>query len=150
MVLLAENDRSMREAIRQTLERDHLKVWATADGQEALAIAEAWMVDLLVTDVAMPRLDGVGLIRAVRRLYPTLPVIITTGDDVYHGRPLAEVAVELGVEATLLKPFDLDDLRRAVRTAVSGDTEPVAPLYPSAAAPWSAPAGAPVYPATSH
>jgi CheY-like chemotaxis protein len=127
VVLLAENDRTLRGLLQETLELDHFRVLTAANGQEALALAECWMPDLLVTDVAMPRLDGFGLIRAIRRLYPGLPVIITSGDPFYDERPLAAVAAELAVEATLMKPFDLGDLSLVARNAVPihADSRPV-------------------------
>jgi CheY-like chemotaxis protein len=123
MVLLAENDRTLRELSQETLELDHFRVLSATDGQEALALAESWMPDLLVTDVAMPRLDGVGLIRAIRRLYPGMPVIITSGDPFYGERPLAAVAAEFDVKATLMKPFDLADLSLAARKVVPLHTD---------------------------
>jgi CheY-like chemotaxis protein len=148
MVLIAENDRGVRQLLRSALEADHLKVWAASDGQEALAIAEAWMVDLLVTDVVMPRLDGFGLIRAVRRLYPTLPVIVTSGNDFYRDRPLAEVAAEFQVESVLLKPFNIADLERAVRTALPRDLDPPGPRAEDRIDAWSRPGRFQAYPAT--
>jgi CheY-like chemotaxis protein len=122
-VLIAENDPGVRDVLRDALEMDRLKVLVASDGQEALALADAWMVDLLVTDVGMPRLDGFGLIRGVRRLYPGLPVIVTSGDAFYQGRHLAAAAAEVGVELTFLTPFDLDEVQRAIRTLVLLDTD---------------------------
>jgi CheY-like chemotaxis protein len=118
VVLLAENDRTLRDLLQETLELDQFRVLIAANGHEALALAETWMPDLLVTDVAMPGLDGVGLIRAIRRLYPGMPIIITSGDPFYCERPLAAVAAEFGVDATFMKPFDLGDLSLAARKAV--------------------------------
>ena len=77
------------------------------------------MPDVLVTDVVMPRLDGFGLVGAVRRLYPDIPVIIMTGDATYQDRPIEALAAEVGAVATFLKPFDLAELHQAVRGVVS-------------------------------
>ncbi len=118
VALLAENDRTLRDLLQETLELDHFRVLIASNGEEALALAESWMPDLLVTDVAMPGLDGIGLIRAIRRLYPGVPIIVTSGDPFYGEHPLATVAAELDVEATLLKPFDLGDLSLTARKAV--------------------------------
>jgi CheY-like chemotaxis protein len=118
VVLLAEDDRAVRNLLCETLQSDHFRVLLAANGQEALALAESSMPDLLITDVAMPRLDGVGLIRAVRRLYPDLPIIVTSGDAFYEERPLAEVLAELGVDTAFLKPFDFADLQRAALKVV--------------------------------
>lgn len=118
VVLIADDDRVIRELCREVLEAEALRVLTAANGQEALALAEAWMPDVLVTDVVMPSLDGFGLVRALRRLYPGVPVIVMTGDEEYGGRPVEEVATEHGVVATFTKPFDVAQLEAAVRRAV--------------------------------
>src|SRR5262245_32990485 len=68
VVLIADDERVLRELCCDALDGESLRLLAAADGQEALALAEAWIPDVLVTDVEMPRLDGFGLIRALRRL----------------------------------------------------------------------------------
>ena len=118
IVLLVENERVIRDLCRESLAEEPLRVLAAEDGQEALALAEAWIPDVVVTDLEMPRLDGFGLVRALRRLYPDVPVIVMTGAEEYAGRPVEEVAAEHGVVATFTKPFDLDLLHAAIRNAV--------------------------------
>ena len=129
VVLLAENDPTLRALVQETLELDRLRVLTAVNGEEALALAEASLPDLLVTDVGMPRLDGFGLIRALRRIYPDVPVIVTSGDPYYDDRPLETVAAELRVAALFLKPFDLEDLQRAVRKTVAVDLESARPPH---------------------
>ena len=85
VALIADDDRVIRELCREVLEAEALRVLTAANGQEALALAEAWIPDVLVTDVVMPSLDGFGLVRALRRLYPEVPVIMITGDEEYDG-----------------------------------------------------------------
>lgn len=118
VALIADDDRVIRELCREVLEAETFRVLTAANGQEALALAEAWIPDVLVTDVVMPSLDGFGLVRALRRLYPEVPVIIITGDDEYGGRPIEAVAAEHGAVATFAKPFDVAELEAAVRSAV--------------------------------
>ena len=118
VAIVADDDRVIREVCREVLEAEALRVLTAANGQEALALAEAWIPDVLVTDVVMPSLDGFGLIRALRRLYPEVPVIVITGDEEYEGRPIEEVAAAHGAVATLTKPFDIEQLEAAVRSAV--------------------------------
>ena len=72
VALVADDDRVIRELCREVLETEALRVLTASNGQEALAIAEAWVPDVLVTDVTMPGLDGFGLVRALRR--PRRPV----------------------------------------------------------------------------
>jgi CheY-like chemotaxis protein len=117
-VLVVDDEPVIRELYHQVLEDQPFRVLTAADGQEALAAAEACIPEVLVTDVVMPRLDGFGLIRALRRLYPDVPVIIVTGSQEYGGRPLEDVAAEHGVVATLAKPFEPSFLQEAIRNAM--------------------------------
>jgi CheY-like chemotaxis protein len=119
VVLIADDEPRLLELIRELLEDDRCQVLTAANGQAALALAETWMPDVLVTDVEMPCLDGFGLIRAVHRLYPGIPVIIMTGDESYAGRPVEDMAAEVGAVATFMKPFDLTALPEAVRSVIS-------------------------------
>src|SRR5262245_40647060 len=119
VVLIADDDSAILEILRVTLRAEQFRVLTARDGEHALALAEAIVPEVLVTDVAMPGLDGFGLIRAVRRLYPELPVILMSGDSQYRDRPIAEMATEHGAFAVLRKPFDIEDLRQAVQVATS-------------------------------
>ncbi|HEX2500578.1 MAG TPA: response regulator [Methylomirabilota bacterium] len=118
VVLIADDERILLELYREALEDEGFRVLTAANGREALALAETCIPDVLVTDVAMPRLDGFGLVRALRCLYPSVPVIVATGDYDYDGHPVEQVAVGYGAAATLNKPFDLDRLCQAVRSVV--------------------------------
>jgi len=115
VVLIADDNRMIRELCREILERDDLRVLTAANGDEALVLADRWIVDVLVTDVAMPGLDGFGLLRALRCRYPGVSAIVMTGQADYDGRAVPEVAAEHGVAWTLLKPFDATLLSEAVR-----------------------------------
>jgi two-component system OmpR family response regulator len=119
VVLIADNEPTLLELLRDLLGNDRLRILTAANGQQALALAERWIPDVMVTDVSMPGLDGFSLIGAVRRLYPDVPVIIMTGDATYRDRPVGELAAEVGAVATFLKPFDLAALHEAVRSVVS-------------------------------
>jgi len=115
VVLVADDNRMIREQCREILERDDLRVLTAANGDEALVLADRWIVDVLVTDIEMPGLDGFGLLHALRCRYPGVSAIVMTGHADYHGRAVPEVATEHGVAWTLLKPFDAPLLREAVR-----------------------------------
>jgi CheY-like chemotaxis protein len=118
VVLVADNEPTLLELFRDILEDDQLRVLTAVNGQDALTLAETRVPDVLVTDVVMPRLDGFGLVCAVRRLYPSIPVIIMTGDAIYQNRPVEDLAAEVGAVATFMKPFDLNVLHQAVRSVV--------------------------------
>ena len=119
VVLIADNEATLLDLFRDVLADDGLRILTAVNGREALALAETCVPDILVTDVAMPHLDGFGLVSAVRRLYPDIPVIIMTGDATYRHRLVEDLAVEIGAVATFLKPFDLAVLHEAVRSVLS-------------------------------
>jgi CheY-like chemotaxis protein len=114
VVLVVDDEPAIRHLCREILKSAHLRVLTAADGREALALAETCKPDVLVTDVTMPRVDGFGLIRALRRRYPDMPAIVTSGDEEYGGRPVQEVAAEHGAIWTYFKPFDVALLRDVV------------------------------------
>ncbi|MGB9738489.1 MAG: response regulator [Chloroflexus aggregans] len=91
------------------LEQHGYTVVTAADGEQALRRLEQFAVDLVVTDLTMPRMDGIELVRAIRadERYATLPIIMITASP----KEQDEVkAAGVGVNAFLTKPFDSDDL----------------------------------------
>ena len=108
LILLAEDDDSMRTFLAKALERAGYQVRAVGDGIDALAaLAEEDEVDLLLADVVMPGLDGIELARRAAKDRPGLRVMFITG--------FAAVALKAREEAprgarVLSKPFHLRDL----------------------------------------
>lgn len=78
-VLVAEDEALAAMAIDDFLTRKGYRVTLAADGQEAVERLRAGLVDAVITDLRMPRLDGRGLIRELRGMSATLPVIVMTG-----------------------------------------------------------------------
>ncbi|MEZ5101382.1 MAG: PAS domain S-box protein [Thermoleophilia bacterium] len=121
-LLLVEDEPLVRELTRQLLEHAGYRVLEAANGEEGLAVAEAarGRVDLLLTDVIMPGVNGPALARSLRADRPELPVLFMSGwtDDLLgrHG--------VLDDDASLLhKPFSRADLLDAVECAIDGGRE---------------------------
>jgi two-component system response regulator (stage 0 sporulation protein F) len=93
------------------------EVVATADGEEALAVYTAAPADLIITDLLMPRRDGVETIRSLRRQHATAKVIAVTGARGRFNRLTA--ARHVGADRTLLKPFGVNDLLALVRDVLA-------------------------------
>jgi DNA-binding NarL/FixJ family response regulator len=83
-VLIVDDDPLFRESLRSTLEPDLEVVAEAVDGREAVAIASAGGVDLVVMDVSMPRLSGIGATRELIERDPALMVVILTGSEGEH------------------------------------------------------------------
>ncbi len=123
-VLIVDDEPAVLFALSEALadRRRGTKVATATNGHEAVAILESEKVDLVVTDLRMPEMDGFELLAWLRRSFPHLPVIVMTG---FH----AETASRLddGALEVLEKPFDLADLKHKVaemlRQTVKGRVE---------------------------
>lgn len=113
-ILVAEDEVLAAMAIEDELLREGYEVMLAPDGQAALDAARASMPDLLLTDLRMPRLDGAGLIRALRALSPGLPVVVMTG-YAPSGGVEAFRGVGEGPVALFTKPIDMDALLAELR-----------------------------------
>ncbi|WLT32968.1 sigma-54 dependent transcriptional regulator [Geothrix sp. PMB-07] len=104
-LLLVEDKDSFRRLLSQALADTDWTVKAVADPQEALRALEAASFHVLVTDLRLPGMSGLELIRRARRLHPTLRVVLMSA----FGEPKDIVeAMRLGADDFLPKPFDLD------------------------------------------
>jgi two-component system, cell cycle sensor histidine kinase and response regulator CckA len=112
-VLVAEDDPVVRTMLQRLLQEAGFEVWTARHGDEALGLAlrGADTIDLVVTDVRMPVMDGWELGRRLRERWPNLPLLYISGYDV----ELAAGSRGSGPRQALLrKPFDLDELIREV------------------------------------
>lgn len=113
-ILVAEDELLAALAIEDELREEGYEVDVAPDGQAALEAARRTMPDLLLTDLRMPRLDGIGLIRALRVMAPLLPVVVMTGYVPADGAAAFRQAGE-GPVALFSKPLDMDALLAELR-----------------------------------
>ena len=116
-ILLVDDDPQVRKVVARVLRKAELEVVEVNSGREALGELRSTTFDVLVSDVHMPELTGLDLMRAVRAVDLDLPVILISGaPDV----PTATAAVEHGAFRYLTKPIDsvvlCDSVQRAART----------------------------------
>lgn len=112
-ILVVDDEPAFREMIRLILEEDGHVVNLAANGIEALRTLRAeWQtLALVILDLRMPGLDGLGVLEEIRRLTPTLPVLATTG---YAGDEEKEEALRRGAASVLEKPYRVAQLRAAL------------------------------------
>jgi len=115
-VLLADDEAGVRETLTDILTLSDLEVVAVADGQAAVDAARAEAYDLLITDLRMPKLDGVQVVAEAKRLRPELKVVIITG---YPSQSSAIDAINIGVDGYLTKPFRPMDVLVATARALN-------------------------------
>jgi DNA-binding NtrC family response regulator len=114
-VLLTEDDQVQREVIEDILTHSGFEVQSAASAEEALAALGEGAFDLLLTDLKMPGMDGLELLRETRKLRPDLDVVVMTA----HGTiKTAVTAMKVGAADYLEKPFDKDELLHVVNRAI--------------------------------
>jgi len=104
-ILIADDSATMRLIVSQTLQRQGWRVDVAHNGQEALQRARLQRPDLIVTDLNMPVLDGLGFIRGVRASADLrhLPILVLTTEDDSQSKQAARA---LGVASWIYKPVD--------------------------------------------
>jgi len=116
MILVVDDDAVLRRLVARSIERlDCGQVLEVSDGLEAKRVLEEREVDLVVTDVVMPQLDGLGLMRWAKEHRPEASWIILSGLDTFDA---AVEAIQLGAFDFLVKPPEVERLRLAVRNAL--------------------------------
>jgi DNA-binding NtrC family response regulator len=110
-VLVVDDDETVRASLGDALASAGVRVSVAAGGQEALDRMAAGPVDLLLTDVRMPGVDGLELLRRVRAGAPGVDVVLMTA---YDDATVTTVAARAGARACLAKPLDLRDLRTLI------------------------------------
>lgn len=110
-IVIADDEKNTREGLRWALERKTLAIHLAADGEEALQIVRAEPVDILLTDLKMPKIDGMDLLTRVRQESPSTEVVMLTG----HGTVESAVdAMKAGAFDYLIKPINIDELNLLV------------------------------------
>jgi DNA-binding NtrC family response regulator len=115
-LLIADDEKNTREGLRWALERKDLQILLAADGEEALQLTRLHHVDLLITDLKMPKMDGLQLFSRVKEESPTTMVVFLTG----HGTVESAVdAMKRGAFDYLIKPINIDELNLLVDRVLS-------------------------------
>jgi DNA-binding NtrC family response regulator len=111
-VLVVDDEATIRESLADALSDEGLSVHLAADGRAALAAIARDAPDVVLADVRMPELDGLGLLRAVRARDAAIDVVLMTAFD---DMPTVAAAMREGAADFLTKPLDLHELRRVLR-----------------------------------
>lgn len=114
-IIVADDDTNVRRVLVAMLKREGYTVYPACDGNEAMAVLRLHEICAVITDLKMPRMDGMALLKHIEHSYPEIPVIMITA----HGTVETAVqALKLGAFDYLAKPFERDELKRIVRKAV--------------------------------
>ena len=106
-VLLVDDETEFLETLVKRLTKRRLDVIGTTSGGEALSILAETPVDVVVLDVKMPGMDGIETLKEIKKLRPSVEVIMLTG---HANVEVAIQGMELGAFDYLMKPMDIDEL----------------------------------------
>lgn len=120
-VLVVDDDVGMCGLLRRMLERAGFAVVTATHPQDALGAIREAPVRVVITDILMPDMDGIALLRTLLAEQPTLPVITVSGADGWAQH--VQLAVHFGARATLRKPVSATELVRTVRRVLATEAK---------------------------
>ena len=113
-ILLVDDDSGIRKLVRRVLVRAGYEVAESTDGVNGLRQMRAGRFDLLITDLVMPDMDGLELIRETRASHPDVPILAMSGGGKVPAPVYLRLAQVLGAGKVLPKPFEIPALLQAV------------------------------------
>ncbi|MEE4203081.1 MAG: response regulator [Halieaceae bacterium] len=113
-ILAVDDSRSMRHMVSQTLNDAGFETKLACDGVEALEVAKEYVADVVITDVNMPNMDGITLVKRLRELpeYRYKPILVLTTESSNEKKMEGKQA---GASGWIVKPFDPDRLVATVK-----------------------------------
>ncbi|RKS53390.1 DNA-binding NtrC family response regulator [Gillisia mitskevichiae] len=124
-ILIVDDDINIRELLQRHLQSWNYHTYKAVSVKEAVGILRDTKIDLLITDLRMPEIDGSELIKFVSEHYPKLPKLVITG---YPSVQDSLSAIKSGVVDYLTKPFTKAELEQAINKSVDGKTDVVTSL----------------------
>lgn len=113
-ILIIEDDEQIRDIIRQTAELLNYGTLTASDGAEGIKILKEQDVDLIVTDIIMPRKEGIETIVEAKIINPSVKIIAVSGGGRIGPKSYLELAEGFGADRVFTKPFELEELVEAI------------------------------------
>jgi len=111
-ILITEDDKNLQRLMEAVLKREGYRVVKAEDGEEALEVLDKEHVDLLITDIMMPHLDGYRLTDALRGAKYDLPILMITAKESMEDK---KKGFTLGADDYMVKPVDMDEMLLRVK-----------------------------------
>lgn len=111
-ILIVDDEQSYRQLLSLVFEAEGNKIRTAMNGRQALEMLQAEPADVIISDVKMPDMDGIEMLRAVRETQPDLGVILMTA---FASVETAREAFKLGADDFIQKPFDVEELKLIVK-----------------------------------
>ncbi len=115
-ILIIEDDELQREMLREFLSQYHFDLLFAKDGLEGLELIKTEAYDLIIADIRLPYVSGIGLIKYSRQTQGHVPIICVTGYGEYPKR----IAKEESADVIMEKPYDLKELKGHIERLLEG------------------------------
>ena len=106
-ILVVEDDRELRQLFRRVLEKNGYEALEAADGQEALDVLDRQYIDLIISDIMMPVMDGYELVRSLRDAEINIPVLMITAKDAFDDMRQGFLS---GTDDYMVKPVNVNEM----------------------------------------
>jgi DNA-binding NtrC family response regulator len=113
-ILIAEDEDNILKLLERLLKNNGYVTYGANNGKKALEIAKTKEIDIVITDIRMPEMDGIELIKEIKKMDPCIEVIVMTA---YASVDTAIEAVRIGARDYIRKPFDIDEVINAIEKA---------------------------------
>ncbi|WP_409290714.1 response regulator [Peribacillus sp. SCS-26] len=111
-VLIVDDQFGIRILLNEVLQREGYETFQAANGPQALDIVQKYPPDLVLLDMKIPGMDGIEILKRMKQMDQDIRIIIMTA---YGELDMIQEARDLGALTHFAKPFDIDDIRKAVR-----------------------------------
>jgi len=115
-ILVVDDERIVTSLICDALEGEDYQVETTQSSEHAIEMSRNQDFDLVISDIRMPRMDGIEMIKKIKEIQPGIGIIFMTG---YANLQSAKNAIKQGASDYIMKPFELSEMRQAVHNAIS-------------------------------
>jgi CheY-like chemotaxis protein len=117
-ILVIDDDEQMLLMLRTMLERAGYEVLVALDGIRGMKACRSTPVDLVITDIVMPEMEGLEIIMALKREFPSMKIIAVSGGARNKPGDYLRMAAGLGANRTFTKPFDRREMLTAIKELV--------------------------------
>lgn len=110
-MLIVDDSATMRNMIKAVVQEMGHQCHTAQDGEKAFKLCQAQQFDLIITDINMPNMDGIELIRLIRESHNATPILVITTEG---GENVKQAGKAAGASGWIVKPFNPDTLKRAI------------------------------------
>lgn len=111
-ILIAEDDKNLRKLITTYLKKNNYNTFEAINGEEALNVLDENYIDLIISDLMMPDMDGFELISSLRKAKYEIPILIVTAKDSLEDK---RKGFSLGADDYMVKPIDIEEMLLRVK-----------------------------------